>query len=153
MVLHSGLYRLFREAFANISVRLGFSVGWGRSAFPSFWTDHSSTRFRLLKFALVQMRSELDLARVPMMVVIYPDVTLISENNIYVEIYDRASLTLMDILGVPVYSGYAAFLKDKEGEENMTFSFTDAHPNCKAHHIFGEWVFRKFQEHFSVGAR
>jgi hypothetical protein len=52
--------------------------------------------------------------------------------------------TLTSSTGVPVFSGYEAFLGNPRAKENMTFSLTDGHPSCEAHAIFGQWVLEKW---------
>ena len=59
-------------------------------------------------------------------------------------IYERAARSLMEATGVPVLSGYDAFVGDPRAARDMPFSLTDTHPNCLAHEIFGEWVLQQW---------
>lgn len=152
---HSYTYGLFREGFAKASLSLGLNVGWGRTAFPAYWQEHDQKPFKLLLYALARIHAELKAVGTPMVVVIYPDVSQISNDNAYVEIYDDAAKYISERLGVPVYSGYEAFLSRTDVDSDMTFSLTDSHPNCKAHQVFGTWVFDKLVETLddSLGGR
>lgn len=147
--LHQRLhvYGLFRDALVRLSMRLGFNIGWGRTAYPALWQDHQSMEFRLLKFALAGIRDALGaFAGSQMMVVVYPDVENIRKDNVYVRIYQDVEDELSKFLGVPVFSGYPGFLNDKETKRNMPYSLTDHHPSCKAHEIFAKWVFVRVQD-------
>src|SRR5262249_57199522 len=75
-----------------------------------------------------------------LMVVIYPDVENLRPSNEYVGIYRGVEAGLSRDLGVPVLSGYPAFLSSQEARTNMSFSIVDHHPSCKAHELFARWV-------------
>lgn len=141
------VYNLFRDSLVGISMKLGFNIGWGRTAYTPLWQDHRSMEFKLLKFALAGMRDALGGAGVSkMMVVIYPDVENLRRDNAYVGIYQAVEADLSQELGVPVWSGYQAFLDNPDAKRNMSYSLMDHHPSCKAHEIFAEWVFGRLQE-------
>lgn len=146
------VYGLLRETLAGLALRLGINkLGWGRTAYPPLWRNADSLEFRLMKFALAGIRDALggsEAAR--MMVVIYPDVQNIGKENVYFGIYQEVEARLSRSLGVPVSSGYPAFLSSADAKPNMPYSLTDTHPSCKAHEIFAKWVFVRFEE---VGMR
>jgi hypothetical protein len=75
---------------------------------------------------------------------VYPDPVQMDRSNEFVDIYATVAKRLTDETGVPAYSGYEAFLGNPLANTNMPFSLTDTHPNCKAHEIFGDWVYSKW---------
>lgn len=140
------VYGLLRDGLVRLSMNLGYNVGWGRTAYLPLWQDPGSTEFKLLRLALAGMRDASKGAGVGrMMVVIYPDVVNIRHDNVYVEIYREAERSLAGALGVPVFSGYPAFLDHPEARPSMSYSLTDHHPNCKAHELFAQWVSGKLR--------
>ena len=141
----SRLYQLLREAAAKVAVGTGLlDVNWGRGAFVERWRDLNSIYFKYVQASIGVAKRDADRYRVPLMVVIYPDPLGINNSNEYVAIYDNVRRSLSTSLVIPVYSGYEAFLDNPLARENMPFSLTDAHPSCKAHEIFGDWVFAKW---------
>jgi hypothetical protein len=86
------------------------------------------------------------------MVVIYPDVKNILRENVYYGIYQDVERRLSESLGMPVVSGYRAFLNDKDARQNMAYSLVDDHPSCKAHeagnatHSLSRWSHRRTAE-------
>ncbi|MFL6566121.1 MAG: hypothetical protein ACJ8G5_14395, partial [Burkholderiales bacterium] len=141
------VYGLLRETLARLAMQLGVKVGWGRAAYPALWQDHQGLEFRLVKFALAGIRDAVGGAgAAPMMVVIYPDVQNIGRENAYYGIYQDVEKDLARALGVPVRSGYAAFLDNPEAKRDMPYSLTDNHPSCKAHQLFARWVFTEFEQ-------
>jgi hypothetical protein len=147
------VYGLLRDAAVGVSMKAGFNLGWGRSAYPALWQNPASLEFKLLRFALAGVRDSLAQAGVPrMMVVIYPDVENLRPDNAYVAIYRGVEQELSRSLGVPVLSGYPAFLDSREAQPNMPFSLVDHHPSCKAHEIFAGWVFGRLHEMRSESA-
>lgn len=140
-------YALFRDAFVRLTMQLGWNIGFGRTAYPALWQDHGGLEFKLLEFALAGTRDALRGAGASRpLVVIYPDVQNIGKDNIYFAIYRDAERRLTRSLGVPVLSGYPAFLNDREASPNMPYSLVDDHPSCKAHEIFARWVFNTANE-------
>jgi hypothetical protein len=141
------VYGLLRDVAVGVSMKAGFNVGWGRSAYPALWQDASGLEFKVVRFSLAGIRDSLSGAGVSrMMVVLYPDVENLRADNAYVAIYRGVEQALSRELGVPVFSGYPAFLNDREARPNMPFSLVDHHPSCKAHEIFAKWVFGRFQQ-------
>jgi hypothetical protein len=135
-------YQLFREMGARLAVKTGFlSVNWGRAAFPHRWNDREGLYFKYVQASIAYARREADSHGVPLMVVIYPDPIGLNSRNEFVDIYAGVQGALTASTGVPVYSGYDAFLGNPATRNNMVFSLSDAHPNCQAHAIFGQWVF------------
>ena len=142
---HLRTYRLLREATARLAAGSGLlDVGWGRGVYPRQWRDVDGVHFKYIRAGIELAREEADARHVPMMAVIYPDPMGLNEKNEYVALYETAALTLTRSTGVPVYSGYGAFLGNSRSRENMPFSLTDSHPSCEANAIFGEWVFEKW---------
>jgi lysophospholipase L1-like esterase len=140
------VYGLLRDTLARVTMALGVNVGWGRAAYPPLWQDHRSLEFRLVKFALAGIRDALGGPGTRRMtVVIYPDVQDLRKDNVYVGIYHGVEEHLSAVLGVPVASGYAAFLGNAEAKPNMSYSLTDNHPSCKAHELFAKWVFTRME--------
>jgi hypothetical protein len=126
-----------------VIVGMGWA-NWGRSVYLERWRNQDSIYFKYIQGAIGFAKRAVDRHQVRMMVVIYPDVVNITEGNEFVGVYDSARKTLTRTTGVPVYSGYEAFLGNPLTERNMSFSLSDKHPNCKAHSIFGEWTFGKW---------
>ena len=140
------VYGLLRDTLARLAMRVGINVGWGRAAYPPLWQNHQSLEFRLVKLARGGIRDALRRAGDGrMMVVIYPDVQNIRKDNVYFSIYQGVEEDLSKSLGVPVSSGYPAFLDQAEARQNMPYSLTDNHPSCKAHELFARWVFVQFE--------
>jgi lysophospholipase L1-like esterase len=134
-------YQLLREGAMRALIAINYDMGIGRTAFRRYWEKHDELRFKLITFALKQAAERLKQQGVPLVILIYPDIISITSENPYVEIYRRAAEKLSADLAVPALSGYDAFLSSKETRQNMAWSWVDTHPNCKAHEIFGGWVF------------
>lgn len=147
--LHS--YQILREGAAKVASTLGLlPAAWGRGAFPDQWRNQEGVAFKHVQAAIELVRDETAAKSVPFMVLIYPDPVAISRENPYWQIYEATSATLRKATGVPVLSGYDAFLNDPRTVPNMAFSLTDTHPSCEAHEIFGDWAFRQWQ---TLGSR
>lgn len=139
---HSLSYQLFREMGARLAVKTGLlKVDWGRAAFPRRWEDRDGLYFKYVQASVTYAKREAASQGVPLMVVIYPDPIGLNTQNEFVGIYNRAREALTAATGVPVYSGYDAFLGNPASRDTMVFSLSDAHPNCEAHGIFGRWVY------------
>lgn len=138
----SRVYVVVREAGAKLAVAGGLlKLDWGRAAYPERWRNASGVYYKYLLGSIEMAKLEAERHQVPLMVVIYPDPMNLTESNEYVQIYRQASESLTASTGVPVYSGYDAFLGNTRAKTNMPFSLTDTHPSCEAHAIFGAWVF------------
>jgi hypothetical protein len=142
-------YQLMREVGARIAVRMGWlKMDWGRGAFPARWRADDGLYFKYVRASVEYAKSEADRRGVPLMIVFYPDPVQMEPSNEFVEIYRTVARRLTDETGVPAYSGYDAFLGNPAAQANMPFSLTDTHPNCKAHEIFGDWVYAKWASQF-----
>ena len=147
LVDKSYAYVLLRDGLVGLSMKLGFNVGWGRTAYPPQWRSHQGIEFKMLRFALAGIRDALKARGVSrMMVVIYPDMENVRRENEYVGIYGDAEAELSRALGVPVWSGYPAFLDSPESKPNMSYSLVDHHPSCKAHELFAKGVYLRMQQ-------
>ena len=141
------IYGLLRETAVAASMQAGLNVGFGRSAYPALWQAHSGLEFKVVRFSLASIRDRLREAGVQrMMVVIYPDIENLKPENPYVAIYSGVAQDLASTLGVPVFSGYPAFLESSEARTHMPFSLVDHHPSCKAHELFANWVYGRFEQ-------
>ncbi len=134
-------YGLFRDALVGLSMKAGFNTGWGRTAYPPLWRDHAGTEYKLLKFALAGIRDTLAARGVTrVLVAIYPDVENLRAENPYVALYRDVEADLSRELGLPVWSGYPAFLDAPASRRNLSFSLVDHHPNREAHARFAAGV-------------
>lgn len=146
-------YALFRDAFVRASMRFGWNIGWGRSAYPALWLDEQGLEFKLLGFALAGIRDALAAAGgARPLVVIYPDVTNIGTDNLYYSIYRDVEGRLSRTLGLTVRSGYPAFLGAAARAPAMPYSLVDDHPSCEAHEMFARWVLGELREQTPGGA-
>jgi hypothetical protein len=138
-------YYVLREGLAKVAHWAGWlPTDWGRGSYPARWTDTDGIYFKHIKGSIALAQEEARARGVPLMVVIYPDSMNISPANPFYAIYERAARSLTEATGVPVLSGYHAFVGDPRAARDMPFSLTDTHPNCQAHEIFGEWVLRQW---------
>jgi hypothetical protein len=140
-------YLVFREAVAKLAVGSGtLQVDWGRAAYPERWRNTDGVFYKYLRGSLEFAKQEADRHQVPVMAVIYPDPVNMTRSNEYVDIYDRVGRSLTASTGVPVLSGYEAFLDNPAAKASMPFSLTDTHPSCEAHDIFGGWVYSQWAD-------
>jgi len=142
--LHS--YRLARDATVNVALAMGIDIGWGKTSYQKKWSDVSGLEFKMILFALGEMKKLADRFDTPLIVVFYPDVGFLSRESHYYEMYGTASAVIAEKLGLPAYSGYEAFLNNENADESMVWSLTDKHPNCEAHRIFAGWAFDKLRQ-------
>ncbi len=139
---HSLAFLAFREGVAKIAAAGGaLPRDWGRGSYPQRWSNLDGIYFKYLRGVIGLAKQEGDQHGMRVMVVIYPDPTNITNENEFVRVYEKVSHALEQHTGVGVHSGYAAFLGNPQAASNMTFSFSDSHPNCEAHQIMGQWVF------------
>jgi len=139
-------YRFLRDEMLKMLIALGYDIKWGRRNYAQKWEQHNGLNFKLIMFAIKKMKQISDNYKVPLIIVIYPDVGFISNENPFVGIYKSVSEKLATELFVPVYSGYEAFLSQHDQRDipsSMIWSVTDHHPNCEAHHVFASWIFNK----------
>ena len=80
-----------------------------------------------------------------MLIVIYPDVVQVRAENPNVAVYARAAEVLSRSVGVPVLSGYPAFLDSDATRSNWAHSLVDPHPSCDAHAAFASWVLEQYR--------
>jgi hypothetical protein len=138
-------YYVLREGLAKVAHSVGWLPrDWGRGSYPARWTDTNGVYFKHIKGSIALAQEEARSRGVPLMVVIYPDSMNISTANPFYAIYQSAAASLAEATGVPVLSGYDAFVGDPRASLHMPFSLTDTHPNCLAHEIFGEWVLQQW---------
>jgi len=145
----SYLYRVMRNASVALSGMIGIHVGWG-AYYDQQWLNQSGLHYRLLQFSLERLVSEFKRANVLLLVVMYPPMKQITVQNPLVNVYEEIAQKLSSSLAMTVYSGYPAFLNSQCAAINMQWSWTDNHPNCRAHEIFASWVFEKFRKQQEV---
>ena len=137
------LWKLAREMGARIALVLAPEVDIGRVKHARAWTAQVNGYKEILLRSLEGIR---DLAReigANFDVVLYPPVDDLSEDAPFRSIYAQIRQEFEARLESPTYSGYEAFWELEDRPRSMTWSLTNAHPNCEAHAILGDWVMRR----------
>lgn len=134
------VYRLVREVIAQLVLKIGISDSVGRAAYPVSWSNPEGLQFLVAKYGLRKMVELARSVEAATFVAFYPNVEDLSENSSVRSAYNAAVPRLHEELGVPVYSGYDAFIDNPRATRKMVWSLTDAHPSCAAHGIMGSWI-------------
>jgi hypothetical protein len=145
----SNVYKVLRKAAFALGASLGLNISQ-MGSHTAHWADPLSLEFRLVTLALRLTALELESAGTPGVAVLYPEVVQVATDNPKVEIYSRAAASLSQTSGMPVLSGYPAFLEADEPRPSWTHSLVDSHPSCEAHALFAQWVFEEYAGRFPL---